>query len=118
MKGVSDMKTTLKKLAADIDRVLGENAEANYYNGLFDCGEWSQTGADFTDLIKRWKLTRRRLCLWTWVAWYYAEEFQKHYPKSTFGYDTKKGPYCTNPWQEIAENLQEVFIIGFLQSDK
>lgn len=110
------MKTTIKKLSADISKVLKKNAEANYYNGLIDCGEWSQTqtGPDFSNLIKRWKLNRRRLCLWTWIAWDYATEFQKHFPRSTHGYDPKKGPYILNPWQEIAENLQEVFMAGFL----
>ena len=108
------MKTTIKKLAADIDRVSGQNATANYYNGLIDCGEWSQCGPDFTKLIKNWHLNRRRLCLWTWLAWGYAEEFDKHFPHSTHGYDPKKGPYSLNPWRDIAETLQDVFMAGFL----
>lgn len=108
------MKTTIKKLAGAIDKVLADNAEATYYyNGLFDDGEWSQTGPDFTSLIKSWNLNRRRLCLWSWTAWEYAKEFEQHFPGRTHGY-TKRGPYCLNPWQNIAETLDIVFMAGFL----
>jgi len=111
------MKLTLKKLSNDISKVLYYNSEANYYNGLFGGGEWSHTGPDFTDLIKRWKLTRRRLCLYTWVAYDYAKMFSEHYPKPIYEYN-KYGPYCVNPWYDIWENLNCIFMAGFLQSNE
>ena len=112
------MKTTIKKLANAINEELAKNCKANYYSGLFDGGEWSQKEPDFTKLIQNWHLNRRRLCLWTWIAWDYAEEFDKHYPKRTRGYDSKKGPYDPNPWRDIAETLQNIFIAGFLNNRK
>lgn len=106
------LKTTLKKLSADIDKVLNDDAEANYYNGLIDGGEWSQCGPDFTNLIKRWKLTRRRLCLYAWVAEDYAKKFWEKYPgKRRYGYtDT-----TLNPWYNIQQNFDCIFMAGFLQ---
>ena len=111
------IKTTLKKLSDDIDKVLEDNAEANYYNGLFDGGEWSQTGPDFTNLIKRWRLNRRRLNLWTWTAYDYAVQFSEHYPKPIYGYN-KYGPYLHNPWHRIWENLTCIFMAGHFQENK
>jgi hypothetical protein len=62
------MKATIKKLSADIEKVLDDTAEANYYNGLIDGGEWSQVGPDFSDLIKRWELTREQLINYISIA--------------------------------------------------
>lgn len=107
------LKTTLKKLSADIDRVLEDNAKANYYNGLIDGGEWSQCGPDFTNLIKRWKLNRRRLNLYAWVAEEYALEFEKRYPKSkTEMYDYYHGRDSCNIWYNILQNFHCIFMMG------
>lgn len=113
------MKTTLKKLSADIDKVLEDNAKANYYNGLFDGGEWSQCGPDFSNLVKRWKLTRRRLCLYTWVAEDYAREFDKRYPGAkTKLYDYYHNNHRNNPWYDIWQNFNCIFMAGFLVPER
>lgn len=107
------MKTTLKKLAKAIWDVLEQNEKANYFNGLFDCGEWSCSTPDFSKLIKDWHLNRRRLNLWTWIAYEYAREFEKRFPHRTYRYN-KYGPYVHNPWLEVWEALNTIFMAGFL----
>lgn len=110
------MKATIKKLAKDIDYVLEQNAICNEMSALIDCGEWSGTGPDFTDLIKRWKLDRATLLTYVDIAYKHAKRFDELFPKiEKYAHQGWWPQVPTNPWKEIYQTLNCIFIAGELQ---
>jgi|WetSurSiteA1Bulk_404760.scaffolds.fasta_scaffold03388_7 hypothetical protein len=106
------MKQTIKRLASDIGKVLDDNEEANYYNGLFDGGEWSQSGPDFSPLIKRWNLTKDTLKIYCDLAHYWMIKFDELYPMSASRQYRKDmyGPDDSNPWRHRGICLEVLFM--------
>lgn len=102
------MKAEIKRLSRAIDKVLHDNAEANYYNGLIDGGEWSQSGPNFDRLIKQFELTREKLNTYINFAEEMAREFNKKYPG-------KKPEILANPWLDIIINMHSIFMAGYLK---
>jgi len=109
------MKTTIKRLSREIDRILDKTEEANYYDGLIDGGEWSQQGPDFSDLIKRWKLTREQLILYCNMASEYGSIWFEKYPATKANLKPWDCLEDRNPWKHIQQNLECIFMAGELQ---
>ena len=105
---MTNYKQHIKKLSYAIDRLLNDNAEANYYNGLVDAGEWSQSDPDFNKLIVGWKLTPRLLMFYIEQADYWASTWYLKYP---LRHIKKARPWDSdisylNVWRHILDNLE------------
>lgn len=109
------MKQAIKRLAAAVNDVLNENAIANEMDALFDAGEWSQQPPDFSTLVTRLGLTRKRLTEYIEQAKNLARIHDQHRPESKRCQHT--GLYIPNEWEERVEAINCIFMSGELQTD-
>lgn len=113
------MKTEIKHLAKEINRVLSFYYYSQQMNALIDCGEWSSgIEPDFKPLIRRFKLTRPQLLKYIEIADENAHKFFSFYPKENFKPNPYKGInyiFDINPWADIYQTLHCIFQAGELQ---
>jgi hypothetical protein len=109
------VKSTVKKLSIEIDKILIENDQANSMGALIDYGEWSQQEPDFTNLVKNWGLNESNLSLCINLAMEHFSTFMDKYPVEKLNLKPWETFEDRNPWHWIILNLECLYMDPSIQ---